>query len=312
MFKRLLVPLDGSELAESALPAARFLAEKCGSRVSLVHLIEKGRPSTVHEQPHLHDANEAAAYLSRIAASFPPDSAEVHVHREEVSRVGRSIAEHGATELGADLVVMCAHGAAGVLRFAQGSIAQQVIAAGTIPVLAVHAPTEPARQFSCGKILLPLDGKEEHGDILGFSKDFAACCGAAVRIISVVPTQDTIPGKWSQVGRLLPGATAEMFDIEADSLKKLVESAAAALREKGRTAEAAVLRGDPGRAIALDSEESGAGVIIMATHGKSGIAALWEGSVAPRVFAQTLTPLLLVPALSLRGPVSERRPAHRQ
>jgi nucleotide-binding universal stress UspA family protein len=300
MFKRLLVPLDGSELAESALPAARFLAQKCGSRVSLVHLIEKGRPSTVHEQPHLHDANAAAAYLSRIAASFPRSAAEVHVHREEVSRVGKSIAEHGMTELGADLVVMCAHGAGGVLRFAQGSIAQQVIAAGTIPVLVVHATSDPGRPFSCGKILLPLDGREEHGDILGFSRDFAVCCGAAVRIISVAPTQDTIAGKWSQVGRLLPGATAEMLDIEADGLKRFVEDAAIEVRQKGMAAEAAVLRGDPGRTIALDAEESGAEIIIMATHGKSGIAALWEGSVAQRVFAQTATPLLLVPALSLR------------
>lgn len=300
MFKRLLVPLDGSELAEAALPAARFIAQKCGGRVSLVHLIEKGRPRTVHEQPHLHDANGARAYLSRVAASFPPGVADIHVHEEEVRRVGQSIAEHGAAELHADLVVMCAHGAGGALRFAQGSIAQQVVAAATVPVLAVHAPSVPNLPFSCRKILLPLDGREEHGDILGFLKEFAACCGAAVRLISVVPTSDTIAGKWSQVGRLLPGATAEMLEVEADGMKQVIEGAAAALAEKGTAAEAAVLRGDPGRMIALDAEESHAGIIVMATHGKSGIAALWEGSVAPRVFAQTVTPLLLVPAASAR------------
>jgi nucleotide-binding universal stress UspA family protein len=296
MFKRLLVPLDGSDLAEAALPAARFLAQKCGGRVSLVHLIEKGRPRTVHEQLHLHDANQARDYLTRVAASFPPGVADIHVHDKEVNRVGQSIAEHGMTELHADLVVMCVHGAAGALRFAQGSIAQRAVAAGTVPVLAVHASSGPALPFSCGKILLPLDGREEHGDILRFSGEFAACCGAAVRLIAVVPTSDTIAGKWSQVGRLLPGATAEMLDVEADGLKQFIEGAATALRKKGTAAAAAVLRGDPGRMIALDAEESRAGVIVMATHGNSGIAALWEGSVAPRVFAQTVTPLLLVPA----------------
>jgi|WetSurMetagenome_2_1015567.scaffolds.fasta_scaffold05871_8 nucleotide-binding universal stress UspA family protein len=299
MFKRLLVPLDGSELAEAALGAARFLARQCGGRVSLVHLIEKGLPRTVHEQTHLHDAEAARAYLSRVAATFPPGVADFHVHEEEVSRVGESIARHGELELPAELVVMCAHGSEGALRLAQGSVAQQVIATGSVPVLAVHAATGAASPFSCDKVLLPLDGKEEHGDILGFARDFAACCGAALRLVSVVPTAETVGGKWSQVGRLLPGATAEMLDIEADARLGFLDSAAASVRARGTNPEYALLRGDPGRAIALDAGESGAGVIVMATHGKSGLAALFEGSVAPRVFAQSAAPLLLVPVKKL-------------
>jgi nucleotide-binding universal stress UspA family protein len=301
MFKHLLVPLDGSQLAEAALPPARFFAQCFGANVTLVHLIEKGRPKTVHEQPHLHDVGEAETYLAQAARSFPQGvSVDYHVHHEEVKAVAASIADHCVNELYSDLVIMCTHGEKGSRRFVQASIAQQVIAAGTVPVLAVHAVAGPAIDFVCDNVLLPLDGKQEHGDILGFAAPFATCCGASVRMISVVPTYETLPGKWFQVGRLLPGATAEMLDIEAEALSPFLEEQAEKFRKLGLAIQTAVLRGDPGLVISEDAQESHAALIIMATHGKSGMSALWEGSVASRVFADGRSALLLVPALANR------------
>jgi nucleotide-binding universal stress UspA family protein len=297
MFKHLLVPLDGSLLAEAALPPARFFARCFGANVTLVTLMEKGRPKTVHEQSHLHDIGAAETYLSQAAKSFPQGiSVDYHVHQEEVKAVAASIADHCVNELYSDLVIMCTHGDQKSRRFVQGSIAQQVIAAGTVPVLAVHAVAGPLAEFSFNKVLLPLDGKQEHGDILGFAAPFASCCGASVRMISVVPTYETIPGKWFQVGRLLPGATAEMLDIEAEALLPFLEEQAEKFRKLGLAVQTAVLRGDPGPVISDDAQESHAALIIMATHGKSGMSALWEGSVASRVFSDGRSALLLVPA----------------
>jgi nucleotide-binding universal stress UspA family protein len=296
MFKHLLVPLDGSHLAEAALPAARFLSRSFGASVTLVHLMEKGRPQTVHDQPHLHDANEAAAYLSRVAASFPAGvPVDWHVHEDEVRRVAASIVEHCMKELHSDLVIMCAHGEGGTRRFVQSSIAQQVTAFGTVPVLVLHAEQSSHREFACNKVLMPVEAGQQHGDIFGIAEKFATSCAAVVRLISVAPTNGTIKGKWLQVGRLLPGATAELLDLEADQLGEFLGSKASALRAAGVTAETAVLRGDPGPVISLDAEESRADIIVMATHGKSGMSALWEGSVASRVFAESKSPLLLVP-----------------
>lgn len=296
MFKHILVPLDGSKLAEAALPAARFFGRCFGARVSLVHLIEKGRPQTVHEQPHLHDEKEAAAYLAATASSFPPGMpVDCHVHREEVRHVARSIVEHCMTELRSDLVIMCTHGDDGTRRFLPGAISQQVIARGTVPVLAVHAGADPSREFTCGKILAPVGGQRDHGDVLGSARQFALCCRATVRLVSVVPTFNTIPGTWFQVGRLLPGTTGEMLDIEADEMSGLLMNQADSLRAAGVGVECTVLRGDPGLLIALDAEESGCSIIVMATHGKSGMSALWDGSVAPKVFAESKKPILLLP-----------------
>ncbi len=305
MFKHLLVPLDGSRLAEVALPAARFFSRCFGAAVTLVHLIEKGRPRTVHDQPHLYDAGEAASYLSTVAASFPPGvRIDSHVHEDEVEQVAASIVEHCMKELYSDLVIMCTHGEGKARRFVQSSIAQQVIAAGNVPVLAVHANSSSSAEFACTKILVPLDGSPEHGDVIGFVKEFASCCGASVRLIFVVPTYGTIAGKWAQVGRLLPVATSHVLDIEAEDAASFLETKAGEFRNAGIGVETAVLRGDPGSAIAQDSLQSQAALVVMATHGKSGMSALWEGSVASRVFAEGTVPLLLVPALAtkqLRG-----------
>ena len=72
MFKNLLVPLDGSRMAESALAAAAYLAPKLRARVTLMHCIERAAPETVHGERHLREPEEARAYLEEAAArAFP-------------------------------------------------------------------------------------------------------------------------------------------------------------------------------------------------------------------------------------------------
>src|SRR5450830_595606 len=82
MFKHILVPLDGSKLAESALPVAASLAKTLKAPVTLLHVIEQGAPEEVHRDRHLTDSAEAEAYLSGIAQSdFPPKTkVDWHVH----------------------------------------------------------------------------------------------------------------------------------------------------------------------------------------------------------------------------------------
>ena len=138
MFKHLLVPLDGSPMAEVSLVAAAFLARTLGATVTLFHAIERGAPQDIHGERHLTSPDEARAYLDEVAArAFPPDMpVERHVHANEVNDVARSIAEHVA-ELGPDLIVMCTHGRGGLRGFMFGRIAQQVLGLCTTPVLLV-------------------------------------------------------------------------------------------------------------------------------------------------------------------------------
>ena len=125
IFRHILVPLDGSRLAESALTTAVWLARKMDAQVTLVHIIEKNAPSEVHSDRHLVTPEEAAAYLQELSR-LPALSGlrvETHVHTAEVGDVARSIAEHSA-ELAPDLIVMCTHGKGGARRLLFGVIAQ--------------------------------------------------------------------------------------------------------------------------------------------------------------------------------------------
>ncbi len=113
--RHLIVPLDGSRLAEAALLITRQLAQKLGAPVTLVHLIERNPPHHIHGEHHLSNPEEAERYLSELGRRVflaDPHVAQ-HVHTTEITDVPRAIAEH-ATEFGSDLVVMCAHGQIGL------------------------------------------------------------------------------------------------------------------------------------------------------------------------------------------------------
>jgi len=96
LFKHLLVPLDGSRLAEAALPAAILVAQKSGAKVTLLHVIERHAPKSVHGNVHLRTAEEAETYLRGVAQQrFPPGvTVDWHVHRHQTDHLARSLADH--------------------------------------------------------------------------------------------------------------------------------------------------------------------------------------------------------------------------
>lgn len=293
MFDRLLVPLDGSRLAESALPAARFLAEKSGAAVALLHIIEKHAPRNIHGDRHLTSVAEANAYLAETAARFFPASIPVrcHVHTLETADVARGIADH-LLELNQDTVVMSAHGHGGLRDILFGNIAQQVVALGTMPVLLIHPGEDP---FRCRNLLVPHDGVPEHEPALLAGMTLARLTDAAVELVMVIPTTHTLKGAQAAAGQLLPGATRALLDLAeqegADHLRRHAEE----LRAQGIQTHFEVLRGDPAACIIQTGQRIAANVIVLGTHGKSGAKAFWEGSVAARVAAGSTSCLLFIP-----------------
>ncbi len=100
-----------------------------------MHIIEQDAPAQVHKERHLTKPDEANAYLKEVARRAFPAQVKVktHVHTVAVSDVARSIVDH-APELKPDLIVICTHGRSGLHDLLYGSIAQQVVAMGTIPI----------------------------------------------------------------------------------------------------------------------------------------------------------------------------------
>jgi len=300
MFKHILIPIDGSVLAEAALPAAVFLAEKLQARITLMHVIERNAPDKVHGQPHLKDPQDAERYLNELAKRSFPERIRVdcHVHANEVDDVAGSIVAH-ADELKHDLVIMCSHGRGAALHMFLGSIAQSVIALGGQPVLITH-PDEQGQPpaFSCRHILVPMDDNPEHAKALPVSKDLARACGATLHIVSVIPELATLSGDKAAASKMLPGTTSQLLELTAQDANKYFQNMEDGLRQEGFEASAHVLRGDPASLIVEAAVRAQIDLIVISTHGKTGMNAFWSGSVAHRICCQSRIPLLLIPIKS--------------
>ncbi len=299
MFKHLLVPLDGSHLAETALPAAAFFAQALNASVTLVHIIERNAPKEVHSDHHITEADEALVYLGEVAGrSFAKTTAvQTHVHTTQESDVARSIVEH-SQEMAPDLVILCTHGRSGMRDLLFGNIAQQVIAFGKTPVLLIRpglmASTE---QFACHKVLLPLDGDPEHEQGIALAAALCQAIGAELHLLMVVPTYGTLTGQEATTSRLMPGATSVMLEMAELGAEDYLKGILAGLQSTGLVLTAEVMRGEPVNVIEETAEAVKADLIVLGTHGKAGTEAFWSGSVAPKVSGRSRVPLLLVPVV---------------
>jgi len=151
MYKKILVPLDGSKLAECALPYAEEIAKSCGTEeVILVSVTERVQgyrvfddPSQLQGQRLILEAvgkkqEQAQRYLVRIAKKLTAKGIKV---RTEVLfwPPAEAIASY-AEQNGADIIVMSSHGRSGPSRWTHGSVADKVFRGSPVPVLMVRAP----------------------------------------------------------------------------------------------------------------------------------------------------------------------------
>jgi nucleotide-binding universal stress UspA family protein len=296
MFNHILIPLDGSKMAESVMPIALFLSENCKSQITLIHIIERHAPTKIHSDRHIRFPEEALTYLENVKTHFPDRlNVDYHVHTTEVGHVAPSLVDH-AKELHCDLIVMCTHGRIRLEQLLFGTIAQQTISMGNIPVLVIHPDALlNNRPFSCTKMLVPLDISEEHEKGIKTARDLARVLGCSLYIIVVIQTLATLSGTRATESRLAPVATAEMLELEEERAVNYLKGLTSEISSDGILVSGEVARGEPSDIIAKTALEIKADLIVMGTHGKAGADAFWSGSVTPRVFNKTSIPLLLVP-----------------
>ena len=302
MFRRILLPLDGSQLAEAALPAAASLAQTLKAPVTLLHVIEENAPETVHQNRHLTKSDEAEAYLKKIAeGAFSKDTqVETHVHTAQVKDVPKSITEH-VGEFNPDLIIMCAHGSGGIRDLLFGGIAQQVVAQGTTPLLLLQPTTAAQKPFDLRRILLPLDSESIHDESLPFAEELAKAYQAELYLLSVVPTFGTLRGEEAATSSILPATTSALLDAKEEAAKEHLQEHLNLLSRAELRASAEVARGDPTQVIVNVAERIEADLIILSTHRRAGLSAFWERSVAPNVVRRTRVPILLIPLWSEKG-----------
>jgi nucleotide-binding universal stress UspA family protein len=299
MFKHFLVPLDGSHMAETVLPTVSELASAIKAKITLLHVLEMHAPDEIHGEHHLKTEDEARNYLERMAETLRIKGivTQIHVHSSCVEDVAESLVEH-ADEFDHDLIVLCTHGESHWKERIVGSLAQQVIGLGKLPVLLLQPEYTADAKYSgkvFSKFLLALDGKEDHEAGVERSIELASMIKADLHLLTVINTLSTLTGAEAATGMLLPSATTIMLEIAEEDAMERLEEKAKSLQERGFNVTMDVHRGDPVEWIVKDSETHGCDLIVLGTHGRSGINAFWAGSSAPRVPAMTRKPLLLIP-----------------
>ncbi len=292
---RLLAPLDGSRLAEAVLPVVETLAI-AGATPVLLHVRERGAPATIHGERHLRAADEASAYLAGVADRLRTTGRAVERHTHDVPEgdVARSIAAH-AEEVRAGMIVLCTHGGGGVRDLLVGSIAQQVLRRGTVPVLLVRPDAAGGpTAFAPGAVLVPLDGTAAAEAALSPAADLARALGARLHLVMVVATLQTVRGDRQPGAHLLPATARALLDQQQDDAQAYLDALATTLRPTSLTVTTEVRRGDAAAALSDEAAEPGVGLVVAATHGRAGLQAVWAGSVTARLLARTRAPVLLL------------------
>lgn len=296
-FRRVLIPLDGSRLAEAVLPAAIAIARRCDATVTLLHVLEHNAPETVHGEQHLKDTQAAEAYLEDVVTRYDLDGVptEQHVHENPEHDVARSIAAHAA-ELQVDLIALATHGSGGLRGFLFGSIAQQALRRTTTPVLLMRPDVRDGRRANYRKILVPLDGTSQACAALPVAEMLALAGNALLHLARVVPTVGTMPSTSgsSAAATFSPSAAAALLDIEGQ------EAADALVAQRADLASSLTVTLEVRRGEAVDEllavvEQSDADLVVMSTHGRAGVEGVWTGSVAAKLIGRLTRPVILVP-----------------
>jgi nucleotide-binding universal stress UspA family protein len=304
MFQHLLLPLDGTAMAERVIPVARGLAQAGNARITLLHVIEHSAPKERHGQAHLQDKDAAEAYLrALVAREFPSlPGVDWHVHDEAIRNVAESLALH-AREFHPDLVVMCAHGSQWWKERLRGNLAQQFLHAlknqsptmTRVPVLLVQPDERGQVDYPFHHILVPMDGSDEHEQGLGPAAQLALQLKIPMLLFTAIPPSDALQGKDSATAAFLPRATEEVLRLAEQEAARHLTVHVRELQELGISVSGRVMRADPAEGVLATAQEMHSDLIVIGTHALSATQAFWSASVTPKVLHQARASFLLAP-----------------
>lgn len=299
MSKSILLPLDGSALADRARPYAVALARRTRGRIVLMEAVAlQSRPHEPTSNRDVQIIDKADKFLAGVEAELVADGIAAE-HHELFDEPAQAILD-AVVRYDIDLVVMATHGRSGVGRMIYGSVADRVLRSATVPVLLV--PAHSSRAWPTDQplsVLVPLDGSPLAEEALASAQLLSEAFAAHINLLRVVE-----PPAYPLYG---DGYAYIPYDEESDlaEARAYVEDRAANLRAHGLQVSTTVLVGTAGRTIEAVAREEGIDVIAMATHGLGGLGRLVLGSVATDVLRRGIAPVLLTRPAAVPSPIAE-------
>jgi nucleotide-binding universal stress UspA family protein len=311
MYKRMLIPLDGSELAEILFPYAKELAGRLGLEMTFLYVC---RP---HESESLAVYRAYVEHVAEIIAGQVKEIREkagIQTQDQPVKAVGEVVVGHPAEEIlryadekEVDLLLMATHGRSGIKRWALGSVADKVLRLSTVPVWLVRAAAlehVTADEGQVRKILVPLDGSKLAESVLPHVEMLAKQWGVGLidlvlftvcepLVIPPLPTVE-MPVNWGNI-------VEEHAVYSKKAAGQYLAMVAARLNDAGLKVSSEVIEGIPAEVIINYANGNPYSLIAMATHGRSGLGRWAYGSVAGKVLSGASRPVFLVRPSSADG-----------
>jgi len=281
MYESIVVTLDGSELAQVALPYAEELMGNLGSTLTLLHICDgseveerrryfatlaqeiEARAKMCHGLPH-------ALVEAVVLAGNPADEIVDYIEANAV-----------------DLTMMATHGRSGITRWALGSVADKVLRGACRPLALIRARETQADvclDGLFGRIFTPLDGSEEGEAALPYVKELAIGMNSKVILFQAIP-EDLFEEEVSWI---------ELRKLANENAKAHLYAAGQWLKSAGVDVKYDVRFGNPAALIIDAASRTMSDILAMSTHGRSGIDRWVFGSVAEKVLRGGTTPVLLI------------------
>ena len=297
-FRSILVPVDGSSLAEQAIPVALDIAERSRSKVKLV-LVHQAPPVFIEpEYTRLYTKVD----LTVLKAERGYLKGLVEQHRPRMGKALTSAVLQGppATTLSkyipdadVELVVMTTHGRGGLRRAWLGSVADHLVRTVEVPVLLIRAREEGSvsRWTGFDRILVPLDGSALAEAALEPVTELAQLVDATITLVNVVAPAVLITEPALQLPQ---GYDEKVTAIRRDAAQDYLRDVVERLHEQDIKASGLTVIGAGVAEVILDLARSeGVGLMAIATHGRSGLKRLMLGSVADKLVRAAEVPVLV-------------------
>jgi len=301
MSDRILVPLDGSPLAEQALGCAITLARALPAELVILRAVsippdtQEVLNSAGLEVAKLREQveEEASTYLREVASELQ----DAHLSVRQVVRHGppsEAIVDYAAQQ---DIrqIVMTTHGRTGISRWTHGSVAERVLQASSVPVLMVRAEERDLHisppRVALHRILVPLDGSTVAEQVLPPVTEIALALDAEIVLfqVPIIHVSGSLSGDW-----YLP--IHGVLDTAVQDAEAYLDGTAAGLSEQGVSVSTATRIGGVAESIIGYTQANRVDLIAMCTHGRTGLGRWILGSVADRVLRGSRVPILLVRA----------------
>jgi len=294
--KKILFPTDFSRCADQAIAHAVFLAEKYDAEIHILHVVTifEDQPRLVRDE--IKETEEMIRKLEDLAekelnklisSQQNTDIKLVKIQRRGIS-VAPAILDY-SSENNIDLIVMGTHGRRGLGHLFLGSAAEEVVRMARCPVFTIRELKEPKPVMAVNKILVPVDFSNYSKVALSYASKIAQSYKANLQVLHVI--EETINPAFSLSGKssifdLIPG-------IKTDCNERIVKMVSETVSDKIKS-EVHVISGSAANNIIKFAKENSTDLIVIATHGLTGLEHMLLGSVTEKVVRMAHCPVFTV------------------